>query len=196
LKSGEENVRSGAAEGLGYLAEKKALPNLLQATKDESPEVRCRAAFSLGLIGDARAIEHLERLLSDETPKVRWRAAWALGDFGEAGYKKAFQALINALKDPDWNVRRMVVLTLRHDDPKTIPYVIAALYDENRFVRKYAAFVLGRAERREAAPALKKLLDDESLEVRKMARWALDQIAKKNKEHLLRADSSKTAQDL
>ena len=179
LESRDEGVRRGVAEGLGYLKERKAVPSLIKALEDESSEVRCRAIFSLSLMGDSRAIEHLEKLLHDESRKVRWRAAWTLGDFGEAGYRKAFEALLEALHDQDWNVRRMAILTLRHDDPATISHVIEALGDENKYVRRYAAFVLGDFGRREAVPHLQKLLSDESREVAEMARWALGEIEKK-----------------
>jgi 5-methyltetrahydrofolate--homocysteine methyltransferase len=179
LESRDEGVRRGAAEGLGHLKERKAVSSLIKALEDESSEVRCRAIFSLSLIGDARAIHYLEKLLHDKSRKVRWRAAWTLGDFGEAGYREVFKALLESLHDSDWNVRRMAILTLRHDDPATISHVIEALGDENKYVRRYAAFVLGNFAIREAVPHLQKLLSDESREVVEMAGWALEKIEKK-----------------
>lgn len=55
-----------------------ALKPLIQALKDEAPEVRQNAARALGKIGDERAIEPLQELLRDNQSPVRDAAAEAL----------------------------------------------------------------------------------------------------------------------
>lgn len=56
-----------------------AVPPLIEALADRTPEVRIEAARALGNIGDARAVEPLGRLLADRRACVRIMAARALG---------------------------------------------------------------------------------------------------------------------
>ena len=79
--------------------------------------------------------------------------------------------------EQDWNVRRIIVMALRHWDEKAVPYLVNALSDGSEYVRRYAAMTLGFKKAFEAGPHLKRLASiDSSKEVRSYARWALEQM--------------------
>jgi HEAT repeat protein len=70
-------IRGQAAESLGMLEYKKALPQLLKALEDSEIEVRFWAAFALGQIGDHTSIPHLQRLAAKDKSTLRgwWSVA-------------------------------------------------------------------------------------------------------------------------
>jgi HEAT repeat protein len=156
----------------------ESLKKYLTDLKDPEAEVRRRAAYELSNLRNKEAIPHLMGSLSDEDKKVRWRVAYALADFGESGSDLAFESLVSHLKnEQNWNVRRIIVMSLRHWDQRGIPYLIEALSDESKYVRRYAAMTLGFKKSKEAVDALEKLaLEDDSAIVKDYARWALKKI--------------------
>jgi HEAT repeat protein len=80
LASGAEdtNVRSHAAEALGYIRSSESCSGLTRALGDKSPEVRFWAAFALGQVGCRRALTYLKTLASSDHSKVAgW---WTVGE--------------------------------------------------------------------------------------------------------------------
>src|SRR5580765_7115231 len=71
-------VRVQAALVLGKLADKRAVPALMQALKDENESVRGVAATSLGRIGDKGAANALLEATNDASEFVRSQAKKAL----------------------------------------------------------------------------------------------------------------------
>jgi HEAT repeat protein len=68
LKRAEDSsVRVEAAEALGYLRDRRAVPPLLKLLGDPNPQIRYEAIFSLGNLGDRRALPALDTLLDDAT---------------------------------------------------------------------------------------------------------------------------------
>ncbi len=65
LKTGIVVLRRRAASALGTLADKEAVPALMEALEDPDEEVRINAAVSLGLLEDKRAIPALEEALKN-----------------------------------------------------------------------------------------------------------------------------------
>ena len=63
---------------LGILRNRSAIPVLVKALADESPEMRCAAAMSLSACGNRDAVRPLMRLLTDKDPTVARAAASAL----------------------------------------------------------------------------------------------------------------------
>ena len=61
-----------AAWALGNLADKSAVPSLLDALEDENYEVRNYAVEALGLIGDVSALPAIkERMIKEKHNEVR-----------------------------------------------------------------------------------------------------------------------------
>ncbi|MFQ5887782.1 MAG: HEAT repeat domain-containing protein [Candidatus Hydrothermarchaeales archaeon] len=180
LKSQNQDERFAVVKDLEGKRGKEVVELLGEALNDPSPVVRRRAANALLETWSRDAIPPLIRALNDKDKKVRWMAAYALGRLGEEGYDEAFDIIAKALDDEDWNVRRIIALQLRHSDPKVLDPLLKAIKDENPFVRRYAAFGLGRMHNVDAVKQLVGALKDDVKEVRDYAGWALDLIAKKN----------------
>ena len=124
-----------------------ALPGLIEALGDDSPEVRLRAIRPILAMGPTAsdAAPVLTGLLADADSRVRQWSAAALGQIGPAAAGAA-PALINALGDPDATVRQA------------------------------AAAALGAIGAAEAAPRLRDALSDSNKAVQRAARLALEHI--------------------
>ena len=86
---------------------------------------------------------------------------------GEIGNIQATEALIKALKDNDWTVRRHAANSLGMiGDEEAVPSIIKALNDRDWHVRKYAAVALGKMKDERAIPILLEALDDDDADVR------------------------------
>ena len=92
-------VRQQAAQALAHFGP-VAVPALVQALRDVSPEVRQAAAYGLSGMRQAAkdAVPALAQALGDLDVQVRQVAAWALGTFGPAA-EAAVPELIRALRD-------------------------------------------------------------------------------------------------
>jgi HEAT repeat protein len=161
-----------------FRSKKGVFERLVTELKSSDPEVRSRSAQKLSELGKEEAIPHLISALTDSDKRVRWKVAYALGDFGEMGYDRAFEAIVSHLDaEEDWNVRRIIVMTLRHWDERAIPPLIKALSDESVYVRRYSAMTLGFKNARQAVSLLESLASSDSSEdVRDYAKWALEKI--------------------
>ena len=96
----EEDVRESAADALGELLSPSSLPPLLEArANDPSPRVRGACSGALGRFSQPGLSEALE---GASDPAVRSAAARALGERGDSS---AADTLINALQDPEEQVR-------------------------------------------------------------------------------------------
>jgi HEAT repeat protein len=104
---------------------------LILALEDEDPSVQRRAAESLRGIGDRRAIEPFIAVLNKGESATRLEAAKGLGQFRDP---RAIESLVQALKYDQWDVRM--------EDERAIETLITALKDEDRIVRKSAAWSL------------------------------------------------------
>jgi len=77
-------VKVQAALVLGKLGDKRAVPALLEALRDDNETVRGMAALSLGKLGDTRAEAPLRKLENDASPFVRSNATKALASLGSS----------------------------------------------------------------------------------------------------------------
>jgi len=161
-----------------FSSKRKSFEKCLADLNDPSPEVRRKAAYELSKLEDVKAIPHLIKALNDEDKRVRWRVAYSLEDFGEMGTDEAYEALVSHLDvEKDWNVRRIIVMGMRHWDERAVEPLIKSLGDESKYVRRYAAMTLGMKKAKAGSAHLKKLLGtEESKMVRDYAKWALEEI--------------------
>jgi HEAT repeat protein len=82
----DAQLRGHAAEALAYLGHRRAVPALIAALDDPSPEVRLWSVFALGELGDRRAVAPLERLAAtDVTPVPGW---WTVGEEAREALKR------------------------------------------------------------------------------------------------------------
>ena len=169
---------------------KAAVPAILKQLRasgsDEDPAFRASLQFTLGLIGpEAKdAVPMLIESLRSEDEDLRSSACFALAKIGK-GAAAAVPALRKSLESDDPFTQLSSAWALLEIDPgdrklaeRTVPLLIGALENERDGVRAEAARTLGGlgdiAE--PAIGPLKKLLDDESPEVRQAAKKALGQL--------------------
>jgi len=88
-------LRGPAADALGRMGNREAVPYLQQAVQDADEDVRTRIAYALGKLGDKHAVSTLIDLLKDEQWTVRANAAQALGMIGDSSARQALRGLHN-----------------------------------------------------------------------------------------------------
>lgn len=83
-------VRGEAAESLGELGARQAVPALITALQDRSANVRLESAFALGLLGDARALPELARVAATDQGQVEWSSTerWLVKDEASEAMKR------------------------------------------------------------------------------------------------------------
>jgi HEAT repeat protein len=117
-----------------------AVSPLIEALKDEDPQLRRGAAAALGSRGSNEAILPLKNALHDTDEEVRRNAAESLG---RLEYLRV-DLLIGDLKDEDWEVRRQAAIALGElRDVESIQPLIKTLTDNDWRVRMAAAISLG-----------------------------------------------------
>jgi len=143
------------------------------------------ALAAMTTLGCARAaapdksVSQLVKELGAEIPDQRLDAAKALAKKGP----EVAPALIKALKDKDWRVRRGAtdaLAALKEQAKDAVPALIEALKDKEPWVRDGAATALGRIgpDAEPAARPLVELLKDKDEWVRESAMTALPQVTK------------------
>jgi HEAT repeat protein len=86
----DPNMRYWAAESLGKFGPeaRSAVPDLIEALKDESKMVRMGAAYALGEIGSTDATTALQEATKDPEQEVRAAATSALKQIQQKGKKR------------------------------------------------------------------------------------------------------------
>lgn len=157
-------VRQSAARALGALGNRRALPQLVEATEDDQYWVREAAVEALGKLSDSRTTKRLVSLLRGR------RFAPRIGT-----YPGPLVHFI-ARTEPASTVRREAARALgRIGDPRALEPLIDSLRDghEDGQVVATAARALGELGHTEATPALVRALKDARLGVRVAAASAL-----------------------
>jgi HEAT repeat protein len=180
LQDESPSVRREAVGALGALGCSDAVPALVGMLQDPERYVRMAVPGALGMIGGERAVEQLAGVLGDGQKEkgLRERAAVVLG---EAGDRRAVQALLRALVDPEATVRARSVFALGETaDPCAVEPLLGCLGDADWLVRVGAARALGRLESESAVGPLATLLAaDGRAPVRRAAAKALGDIGGK-----------------
>ncbi|MBU7037577.1 MAG: HEAT repeat domain-containing protein [Theionarchaea archaeon] len=93
--------------------------------------------------------------------------------------KKDIDGLIEALKRDDWTLRRKAAAALERIGAPAVGALTIALEDENRFVRRMAALILGTLRDRRAVEPLISALRDDDTAVRRHAAESLGKLKDK-----------------
>ena len=194
-------LRGDLLVNLATADDPRVLPVLTAALKDRSSAVRARAAYALRERGDPAAIEPLLRCLSDKVIAVRQAAVEALGvlrartavnpllallslsnkylrrsvvsALEHIADPKAIQPLITCLTDKDRCVQQLAACTLGSFGTAAVPFLVIALADHNRAIRRGAIHALGHIGGEQARTAIVGKRDDRSKEVREEVERAL-----------------------
>ena len=176
LQDNDEKVRCGAAIALGQLGEAVALPDLMNALKDQEEDwnVRCAAATALGQLGEAVALPDLMKALKEEEEDWHVRCAVAIA-LGELGDEDALHTLLYTLEDKNQSVRHAAAMALgKMNHAGGINPLIQMLKNRDSNVRQAAATALEGFNMHEV-PALKVALHAKSEAIRLFAQVALQQ---------------------
>ena len=184
LEVPESKLQTVAAQTLGSLGKtaQPAFDRLASLLGNEHPEVRIAAAMALGSLElDVEAIRpHLVRTLRDDNADVRRATVRAIQRLGQPG--AIFVPDIILLAEGKENLQTVQRLLRRFErrgpDVRSLPELIKELNHGKEPVRLLAIRFLGLAGRnaKDAIPALERMREDPSAEVRKQAQAASDRI--------------------
>ncbi|MDD5307975.1 MAG: HEAT repeat domain-containing protein [Deltaproteobacteria bacterium] len=157
LEDGDRFAACQAAMALADIGDPAAIPGLVEALANDTPEVRVWAGKSLIRFGDP-AVKVLMESLGSDSPI----SALTYSD----------------LRGEPVSIRMAVKDTLAAMGPKAVPGLIAALENDDRSVRLNASGVLGRMgpAARDAIPALIKALESDDPNMRMNAAGDLGKI--------------------
>ncbi|MDQ1327332.1 MAG: hypothetical protein QG641_612, partial [Candidatus Poribacteria bacterium] len=106
-----------------------AVKPLINALKDEDPEIQCMAIIALAKIRDSHSVEPLITALENEGSDIRKKVAMALGEIGDP---RAVKPLIAVLRDKDLRVREWAISALGEtNDPRVVEALIITLKDKD-----------------------------------------------------------------
>jgi len=143
LEDEDPSVQKRAAESLRGIGDRRAVEPFIAVLNKGESAARLEAAKGLGQFRDPRAIESLIQALKYDHWDVRKEAVESLKKI-EGGVGKAIEFLSMALNEEEaWNIRENITWALGEmEDKRAIETLITALKDEDRSVRKSAAWSL------------------------------------------------------
>ena len=199
LREESSDVRKATAEVLGEFNDPGSVENLIEALKDENPEVqmaskrallklgeyavepliramgrgdsaiRKNVSEVLGEINDPRAINPLIELLEDENHEVQMASRWSLIKMGG----QAVEPLIRAVRRGGSTIRRNASEALGEiKDSRAVGSCIAALKDRDSEVRLAAKIALEKFKDFAVKPLIAAMKDGDS-HVQLAAKWIL-----------------------
>jgi HEAT repeat protein len=159
-----------------------ALTSLL--TEDADPELKREVQLALAAIGPEakQAVPALTNSLSSPESDVRGSAAYALGKIGPAAASASAKLRERFSSDDDQRMQRIAMWALIKINPndaplilRAVPLLIEALGSDRELARLEATVALGELGKvaKPAIEPLKKLLTDESPDVRAAAEEAI-----------------------
>lgn len=184
--SNDKELRIEAINALAYVRDPRAINGLSQAAKSASWVERETAVTSLGKLKDHLVIAPIVEALSDNNKFVRESAAKSLyGVSAALGKKKdprVINHLIDAIKNNKGKAKDITIIALRSalrelsrvNEISFLNVLIAALDDDNKYVRKEATLALGDFDDPRVIAPLTKALKDPFLDVRDIASEALN----------------------
>lgn len=169
-------VRGRAARALGAIGDRQAVGPLLEALKDAELEVRVEAVGALGRFKDPDTFDNMADVLLED-PQIEARQAAAIA-LGETLHSQAVPYLMFALRDPFWWYEReqaaeVLLKAIGKMGAQAVEPLLEALIDEEKTVRRYAAWLLGQIQDPRAIQPLGMALYDTHFEVGRVAAEAL-----------------------
>ena len=132
--------RRSAADALGLMRSRRAVPALLRALGDPHMVVRRSASLALLRLRATEAVPRIARLVRDESGGVRVLAVGVLGRFADPA---AVPSLIRALRDEKWYVRQEAARALGElRDSRAVPALRRAQSDARPAVARAASEAL------------------------------------------------------
>jgi HEAT repeat protein len=138
LETKDFSIRFAALMHLGKLGAREAIPHIVPLLEHADFATRAGAVVALTRLDARDAGGLVARALDDEYPGVRQRAAEGLAVLGR-GDPSAVPALVRALEDDNWHVRRVALATLATlGAVAAIPAIEASARRERLWRRRHA----------------------------------------------------------
>lgn len=171
-RTGSDSLQYIAAQIFGRIGDRRAVPFLLEAAKNDNAHIRREAVLALGMMDRPDLAEPIATILRTETSAiVRGAAVESLANLRDT---TVVPDLIASLSDTAAVVRRHALAGLhRRWTDAAEEGAIRALHDEDHRVRYIAAQLLGNRFVDRAGPSLRLALLDSSVWVRAEAANAL-----------------------
>ena len=142
----------------------RVVPALISVLSDPGENVRVAGSIALAQLGEPAVPFLIEALAAAASMETRLHVAYALGEIGrqldgEPPLPAILAALIDALTDAEWNVRRLVVRALATIGAPAVPPLREALNGKDKALRGMAERALndiGTPEARRAIAAARK----------------------------------------
>lgn len=177
LKNNSAMMRGVAAQSLGELKALEAAGALKELyQRESSPLVQGIIVFAAGQINGLSSMEILLSALKSADEMTRRNAVILLRGFG--GLKVIDGLVAISLTDESAEIRAQAVNSLGEiQDSMAIEGLLKTALDASPSVRAKVATVLGVIRDEKVKPILKKMLQDDSEEVRNSAKKALDRLS-------------------
>jgi HEAT repeat protein len=148
----DELIQEKIIKIIGKTNSESAIITLIELIDQPSPRLRKEACNQL-IKCKIKQTSKLERLLSHEDRNIACAAAVVLGSLG---YEKALPLLSEAIQHhKPVGIRIAATKALgKVNSPTSVLYLRDALYDDDPYIRREAAFSLSKFDRREAIPEL------------------------------------------
>ena len=182
----EDTVVQGSSVGALARIGEAAVPPLLEilADSNSSENTKGHAAWALAFIG-AQAKEYIYKEIDSDSPDVRAAVIGAIAKIlQENPQEEAFHILVNALGDPDTNVRCEAAAVLGNLSYRpAVANLISLLHHPDWQSRKAAALALMKIGDRTALEPLQAALGQESeTGVQPVIKLAISQIEKQSEQ--------------
>ena len=171
----DEVVRVAAADSLGRIGAKEAVPALIDALQHPNPDLRRTICVGLGKIGTEKCVTALIETLNDENDEVKYEAMTALLKIGSS----AVPMLINALKSGKRPIRSGASYVLgKIGSKEAISELFGVMLNtENDIsIRSTAATGLGQNGYRDAAPVLIEAMSLSDTVIRELSAYLLGKL--------------------
>ena len=153
-------VRAMAAEALGNMRSKEAVPALVKALEDKNRNVRSAAIVAFGYIRDKNSVKPLAEYLNQE--KDLGLRISALNVLGVIGSEEAAPALMETLGGKNPRLSSIAAQSLgRMRYSKAVKPLIKAAKNDNESLRMASVKALGEIRNPDAVKTLEALLEKE-----------------------------------
>jgi len=142
VKDESSQVRQSAAIALGYINERKVIPNLIKGLDDKEIGIKFACIQTLGILRSSEAVPVFLKYLKEDDVNLKRSVLNALGMIGNTSILADIRNILND-KDPNVRAEAIRVINTLNDQDST-QKLIELLKDQDSRVRTMAAVTLAK----------------------------------------------------